>query len=126
MKNPADDNARKEELVRELAENLSVDQLGIALAFGRNLAMYGVDVTTAWKTATEQSAALQAAYHRGVSDGTLFSSERSAANALRKVKLAKTRMKEQFHDTDNEFDRGVRFCLDILDPIIEGGQRNYD
>ena len=134
MKNPVDDNARKEELVRALAENLSVEQLGIALAFGRNLAMYGVDVTTAWKTATEQSAALEVAYHRGLNDGMLFSSRTLAASgdALSKVKLARERMEEfdkdcANHDDQtayNAFHRGIKLCVGIIDTIIEEAEDN--
>lgn len=42
--------------------------IGTAYLYAKNYVRYGVDVTKAWDTATEQTVALDIAYHMGICD----------------------------------------------------------
>ncbi len=61
------ENPKKDILLKELAkEDLQV--LSLAYVYAKNLQMYGVDVTKAIATATENAAKLDIAYHKGYCD----------------------------------------------------------
>ncbi len=54
------------EIVQEVAEEYKGDMKhNLAEMYAKNMVDYGVDVTKAWQTATQQSCALEKAYIRG-------------------------------------------------------------
>ena len=54
------------EIVKEVAEEYKRDMKhNLAEMYAKNMVDYGVDVTKAWQTATQQSCALEKAYIRG-------------------------------------------------------------
>ena len=53
-------------IVQEVAEQYNGDmKYNLAEMYAKNMVDYGVDVTKAWQTATQQSCALEKAYIRG-------------------------------------------------------------
>lgn len=57
----------KEIIINELSK-LPIMELSVALAYAKNLSLYGVDITEAWNTAVQQSYALNTAYEKGRAD----------------------------------------------------------
>ena len=58
--------SRAEEIVQEVAKEYKGDMKhNLAEMYAKNMVDYGVDVTEAWQTATQQSCALEKAYIRG-------------------------------------------------------------
>lgn len=78
--------SKRDALLEELAkEDLQV--LALAYVYAKNLHMYGVDVTEAIITATENTAILDSAYHKGYHDGINRMSENE--NKEKEVKYCK-------------------------------------
>lgn len=60
------DLEKANEIVQEVAEEYKGDmKYNLAEMYAKNMVDYGVDVTKAWQTATQQSCALEKAYIRG-------------------------------------------------------------
>ena len=57
----------KESYIKELAQ-FDEQTLATALAYARNMKLYGIDVTDKWDTVVEQSEALKNAYNKGYAD----------------------------------------------------------
>ena len=57
---------RAKQIVKEVSEEYKGDMKhNLAEMYAKNMVDYGVDVTKAWQTATQQSCALEKAYIRG-------------------------------------------------------------
>lgn len=57
---------KTKQIVQEVAEEYNGDmKYNLAEMYAKNMVDYGVDVTEAWQTATQQSCALEKAYIRG-------------------------------------------------------------
>ena len=65
----------KESYIKELAQ-FDEQTLATALAYARNLKLYGIDVTEKWDTVVEQSEALKNVYNKGYYDAMTHKKER--------------------------------------------------
>lgn len=61
-------NAEATAILQHLADTDDVQMIGLAYLYAINYKKYGVDVTKAWTTATQQTAALEIAYRKGMQD----------------------------------------------------------
>lgn len=61
-------NAEVTAILQHLADMDDAQMIGLAYLYALNYKKYGVDVTEAWTTATQQAAALEIAYYRGIQD----------------------------------------------------------
>ena len=59
----------EKDLILQILSTMPEEVLKVALSYAQNYTLYGVDVTKAWETALEQSAALNQAYKRGYAEG---------------------------------------------------------
>lgn len=57
----------KAALIEELS-NCSLQELGLAISYAKSMALYGVDVTQAWETASQNTANMERAYRRAFYD----------------------------------------------------------
>jgi len=57
----------KAALIEELS-NYSLQELGLAISYAKSMALYGVDVTQAWETASQNTANMERAYRRAFYD----------------------------------------------------------
>ena len=65
------DSAKASAMLYELSKMEPI-VVGTAYLYAKNYVKYGVDVTKAWDTATEQTAALEIAYHKGACDAESY------------------------------------------------------